>query len=87
MKVRYELTDQHKKRLQHWHYHGNVEDTDRFKQINDKSKELAQMIMEMTPLSMQQSKAITDLEQVRMWANAAIAVAECMNNNPDAHRD
>jgi len=80
-KVRYTLNDQQKKRLEHWHYHGNVDDTNRFKMINDKSKELAAMIMELTPESMQQSKALTDLEQVRMWANGAIAVAECMERN------
>ena len=76
-KVRYELNEQQKDRLKHWHYHGNVKDTDRFVQINDKTKELAQLIMELTPVSRQQSSALTNLELVRMWGNAAIAVAEC----------
>ena len=76
--VRYPLTEQLKERLAHWHYHGNVDDTERFKLINDKTKELAEMIMVMTPPSRNQSIALTELESVRMRANAAIAVDECM---------
>lgn len=67
--VRYELTDAHKKRLQH------------FALINATTRELAEMIMVMTPCCRQQALALTDLEQVRMWANSAIAVHECMERN------
>jgi hypothetical protein len=77
-KIRYELTEQHKLRLEHWHYHGNVDDTERFSLINDKCKELAQMIMEMTPSCDKQEVAISSIENCRMWANSAIAVHECM---------
>jgi hypothetical protein len=76
--IRYELTDQEKERLKHWHYHGNVEDTDRFKLINDKSKELAALIMECCPSGGNKSMSLSDLESVRMRANAAIAVDECI---------
>ena len=76
--VRYELTDKQRERLKHWHYHGNVDDPGRFEIINDKCKVLAELIMYLTPECRQQSIALTDLESVRMWANSAIAVYECM---------
>lgn len=81
MKVRYELTAHQKDRLSHWHYHGAVDDTERFKLLNDKTKELAEMIMTMTPPGRNQAIALTDLEMVRMRANAAIAVDECQMRN------
>ena len=76
--VRYDLTAHQEERLNHWHYHGIVDDTKRFQQINDKTKELAEMIMRMTPPGRNQALALTDLEMVRMRANAAIAVDECV---------
>jgi hypothetical protein len=75
-KIRYELLDEQKKRLANWHYHGDTKDPERFKLINNKTKELAEMIMMMTPHGRNQSIALTDLESVRMRANAAIAVDE-----------
>ena len=82
-RVRYHLTGDHLKRLAHWHYHGNVKDTERFKLINDKTKELAEMIMTMTPSCRNQDHALDLLEMVRMRANAAIAVDECIANGGD----
>ena len=63
-------------RLQRWHYHGVAKDTQRFKDINDKTRELAQFIMERVPPSRNLSLALTALEDVRMRSNAAIAVDE-----------
>ena len=84
--VRYKLTGAQKERLSHWHYHGNVDDTQRFKLINDKTKELAEMVMTMTPEGRNQSIALTELESVRMRANAAIAVDECIfTHEEDSH--
>lgn len=74
--IRYELSEADKKRIEQWHYHGSVPDTQRFKDINDKTRELAKFMMERCPPSRQLSLALTELEMVRMWANAAIAVNE-----------
>lgn len=41
--------------------------------LRDKAKELAQLILDMVPQSREQSVALTNLEQVVMWANAGIA--------------
>ena len=75
--VRYPLKDTHRDRLKYWHYESVVLDTKRFKLINDKTKELARMIMKMTPEGRNQSIALSDLESVRMRANAAIEIDEC----------
>jgi len=75
-KIRYPLTSYSKQRLAAWHYHGNAEDPARFKLINDATRELAEMIFSMCPPSRNQSLAITNLEAVRMRANASIAVDE-----------
>ena len=75
-KIRYPISSYAKKRLDNWHYHGNVLDAERFTLINDKTKELAEMIVTMCPPSRNQSVALTNLEAVRMRANAAIAVDE-----------
>ena len=82
--VRYTLSKKQETMLKHWHYHGDVEDTDRFEAINNVLKVAAETIMELTPPSRQQSLALTDLESARMWANAAIAVHECMIKSGDA---
>lgn len=46
---------------------------ERYTAIRDKAKELALLIFDNTPVSREQSLALTDLEQCVMWANAAIA--------------
>lgn len=46
----------------------------RFDQIQVKTKELADLIYNLCPQSREKSKALTDLQGVRMWANAAIAI-------------
>lgn len=49
---------------------------ERYVAIRDKLKEAALLIVELTPVSREQSLAITDLEAAGMWANKAIAVGE-----------
>lgn len=46
---------------------------ERYEQIRAKAKELALLIVDITPSSREQSVALTDLESTVMWANAAIA--------------
>lgn len=48
----------------------------RYVLIRNKAKELAELIIENTPQSREQSVALTNLQQVVMWANAAIAINE-----------
>jgi hypothetical protein len=45
----------------------------RYQLIRDQAKALATLIAESSPLSREQSLALTHLEQTVMWANAAIA--------------
>lgn len=47
--------------------------TQRYIQLRDAGKELALLIVGQTPESREQSLALTKLEEVIMWANAAIA--------------
>jgi hypothetical protein len=49
---------------------------DRYVAIRDKAKELAQLILDSTPESREQSVALTNVQQAVMWANAAIAINE-----------
>ena len=46
---------------------------ERYEQLRNKAKELALLIVELTPQSREQSLAITALEEASMWGNAAIA--------------
>jgi hypothetical protein len=46
---------------------------ERYKLLRDKAHELAVLVTQETPPSREQSQALTNLEQVIMWANAAIA--------------
>lgn len=46
---------------------------ERYTQLRDKAKELALLIAELTPVSREQSLALTELEYTVMMANAAIA--------------
>lgn len=45
----------------------------RYQQMRDAAKELAQKIAAQTPESREQSIALTKLEEAVFWANAAIA--------------
>ena len=46
----------------------------KYQAITAKTKELADLIFDECPDSLEKSKALTDLQNVRMWANAAIAI-------------
>jgi hypothetical protein len=46
---------------------------ERYQAIRDKGKELALLIVETTPVSREQSLALTELEYAVMMGNAAIA--------------
>lgn len=46
----------------------------KYKAIQEKSLELAILIEELCPESIQKSSAFTQLEMVKMFANAAIAI-------------
>jgi hypothetical protein len=46
---------------------------ERYAQIRDTAKVLAHIIVEVTPVSREQSLALTDLERCVMMANASIA--------------
>jgi hypothetical protein len=55
-------------------YHPPKEDqTDRYVFLRGMARELASAIVSNTPESREQSLALTKLEEVVMWANAAIA--------------
>lgn len=45
----------------------------KYQLIRAKAAEFAQLIEKLTPVSREQSLALTNLEQATMWANAAIA--------------
>jgi hypothetical protein len=46
---------------------------ERYTALRDKAKELALLIVELTPVSREQSLALTQLEQSVFFANASIA--------------
>ena len=46
---------------------------ERYTQLRNKAKELALLIVDLTPQSREQSLALTQLEQATFYANAAIA--------------
>lgn len=55
-------------------YHAvNAEQSSRMVTLREKAKELALLFEELTPLSREQSQALTQLEAAVFWANAAIA--------------
>jgi len=47
--------------------------TEKYVIIRDKTKEVAQIIIDLCPESREKSLAITKLEEAVMWANASIA--------------
>ena len=58
-------------------YHTPKENqSERYQAIREKAKELATLITESTPVSREQSVALTNLQQAVMWANASIAINE-----------
>lgn len=46
---------------------------ERYQVIRTKTKELAELITRLTPVSREQSLALTKLEEASFWANASIA--------------
>lgn len=58
-------------------YHAPIgNQPDRYNVLREQAKSLAYAIIELTPLSREQSLAITKLEESIMWANKAIACNE-----------
>ena len=49
---------------------------EKYTQLRSKAKELALLILELTPASRERSVALTELETACFWANAAIARGE-----------
>jgi len=45
----------------------------RYQQLREKAKELAFMIDDLCPASMEKTEALTRLSEVSMWANASIS--------------
>jgi hypothetical protein len=45
----------------------------KYQQIRDKGRELAELVNDACPESREKSLAVTNLEQAVMWANASIA--------------
>ncbi len=45
----------------------------RYEIMRDRAKDFAEYIVAQTPASREQSRALTKLEEVMFWANAAIA--------------
>lgn len=57
-----------------WTYHPpKGSQPERYLAIRGKARELAELILETTPKSREQSVALTELETAIFWANAAIA--------------
>ena len=56
-----------------YHPPGDQETVDKYVMIRDKAAEYAILIDHLCPDSREKSLAITKLEEVVMWANAAIA--------------
>lgn len=55
-------------------YHApKLNQQERYGKLRDKAKELAHLINDLTPVSREQSLALTQLEDAVMWSNASIA--------------
>jgi hypothetical protein len=52
------------------------EQPQKYEDLRAKAKELAVLVMRLTPESREQSLAITKIEEAVMWANAAVARRE-----------
>ena len=72
---KYPISEQMQKRLENdYTYHAPKEDQPaRYQTIRDYGKALAMVIMQETPVSREQSVALTLLDECLMAANAAIA--------------
>lgn len=58
-------------------YHApKTDQPERYERIRESARGLAQLILSLTPESREQSLAITKLQEVVMFANAAIAINE-----------
>lgn len=55
------------------HHPPKGDQLERYDDIRNAAKELAYIITELTPVSREQSLALTQLETAMFWANAAIA--------------
>lgn len=83
----YEIGDEQQKRFdKNFTYHspsgdGPRSQIERYGSIRAEGKALAEHICELTPLSREQSLALTKLEEVVMWANAAIARNEALDDD------
>jgi hypothetical protein len=75
MKPKYEIVEPMASRIENdFRYHAPKEDQqERYVRIREAAKQLAIIICENTPMSREQSVALTDLDKVVMVANAAIA--------------
>ena len=74
--TRYSLSDDDKERLHNWGSKAPNIDTyqpQRYKEINDSTRDLAKMLILYCPKGRQLSLSLTKLEEVRMWANNAIS--------------
>ena len=71
----YEIKPEQQKRLDNdFTYHKTLaHQPARYSEIRNEVKNLAHMILCLTPPSREQSLAMTKLEEAVMWANAAIA--------------
>jgi hypothetical protein len=71
----YEISDRMREQIaNNFTYHKpNPDQPERYMVIRDKARDLAELILKLTPPSREQSVAITELESTVMWANAAIA--------------
>lgn len=60
-----------------FHFHpAKADQTERYERLRAKMLECAELVVELTPESREQSEAITCLETAGMFANAAIARRE-----------
>ena len=63
-------------------YHPPINDQpERYVLLRSQAKEFAETILRLTPVSREQSLALTNLEQASFWANAAIARNEVATEN------
>ena len=84
--AKYELSREDAERLNEWHYHKPFGDQfERFDIINNETRNLAKLIMENCPYSRHRQSALTWLEMVRMFANAAIACNEKESDEIETH--
>jgi len=72
---KYEMSRQTVEKLENnFMYHTPKDDQmERYKFLRDEAKKLAFNIVRSTPISREQSLALTNLEEAIFWANAAIA--------------